>query len=304
MTKTYLGDDRLIPVIQRACAAVGIDARDAVKLDARANAVYGLPRAGAVVRLRHTYGSPEWAHRLTAAVKATRWLTQQGFPATVPFDVAQPINVDEWTATFWRYEKIDEPETGASVTDLAKALRRLHGLPDPPIDLLETNPLGSLPADLEHAHDVLTAQQRDWLRHRCTEIAAEYTTAAMPSGLSRGLIHGDAHAGNLLPVAGTYLLGDWDSVSHGPRAQDLIPTLHRVRRLGHPRTEWTDLCSVYGIAPEIEQHPGVRLLQSAREIRSLAAYIRGAQQRPDMRVELNKRLRTLMTSERAIWRAV
>jgi aminoglycoside phosphotransferase (APT) family kinase protein len=304
MTRIKRDDDRFMPVIQRACAAVGIDGHDAVRLHGRANAVYGLSDAGAVVRLRRTHGSPEWKQRLATAVKVTCWLAQQEFPTTVPLDVVQPVTVDDWTATFWRYEREDKSETGASVTDLARVLRRLHGLPAPPIDLPETNPLGSLPADLEHENDVLTAPQRDWLRDRCAAITTEYPTATMPPSLGRGLLHGDAHAGNLLPTSGTYLLGDWDSVSYGPQAQDLIPTLHRVSHLGYPRAEWIELCSAYGVDSGIEKHPSVRLLQRAREIRSLAAYIRGAQSRPEMRVELSKRLRTLMTGEHVTWRAV
>ncbi|TDB84319.1 hypothetical protein E1264_25075 [Actinomadura sp. KC216] len=44
----------------------------------------------------------------------------------------------------------------------------------------------------------------------------------MPPELDHGLIHGDAHTGNVIPVRGGFVACDWDSVSLGPRAQDLI----------------------------------------------------------------------------------
>lgn len=295
--------DRSPAPIEKVCAAVGLDARGAVPLHRRANTVYALPDAGAVVRLRFTHGSPEWRRRLANSVQVTRWLAEQGFPTITPLDIPQPVSVNGWVATFWRQETVEEPALAADVADLARILRRLHSLPPPPVELPATDPLGSLPTDLDRNRAALTGEEYDWLLNRCAEIAAEYPGATMPPELDHGLIHGDAHLGNLIPVAGAFLLADWDSVSVGPRAQDLIPTLHRVLHLGYPRTDWLDLCSAYGVDPSLEHHPGIRLLQKAREVRSLAAYIRRAAH-PDVRRELTKRLRTLMTGDGSVWRAV
>jgi thiamine kinase-like enzyme len=45
-----------------------------------------------------------------------------------------------------------------------------------------------------------------------------------------GLIHGDAHGGNLMRAeSGEIILGDWDHVADGPREWDLIQ-IHYIRR--------------------------------------------------------------------------
>src|SRR5437868_2368279 len=231
----------MIPLHQ-VCTAAGLDARDAVRLPGRANAVYQLPHANVVVRLRHTHHSPEWDRRMNASVHVTRWLAEQGYPTVRPLEkVAQPVTADGWTATFWRYESPDQDATPPDVTDLARLLHRLHALPTPPTDLPATDPLGSLPNDLRQHPEALSSHQRDWLLSRCAVIAAAYPTTTMPPGLDRGLIHGDAHTGNLIPASGGLLVCDWDSVSIGPRAQDLIPSLYSVVRLGFPRTDWLEV---------------------------------------------------------------
>lgn len=282
------------------CRAAGLDPHGARLLHARANLTYHLPRADAVIRLRHTYGAAEWQRRLTSAVRITAWLADQGFPTVAPLDI-QPVTIDGWTATFWKYVPV-EGAVVAGPTVLGRLLRRLHSLPAPPVRLEPTDPLGSLPTDLQRAGGVLPAERRDWLMSRASQITEEYGRTEMPLG--RGMIHGDAHDGNLLPVYGSYILGDWDSVSHGPLAQDLIPTLDGVLHFGQPRSEWSDLCAAYSVDPEIEHHPGMQLLCRAREIRSLAAYIRSAPGRPDIQAELEKRLRTIINGVPATWRAV
>lgn len=301
---TPAGHDQQVILLQQVCTAAGLDPRGSVRLPGRANAVYQLPHANAVARLRQTHNSPEWDRRVATSVQVTRWLAEQSYPAVQPLDaVSQPVTVDGWTATFWRYESPDEDVTSAHVTDLARLLRRLHTLPTPPIELPATDPLGSLPNDLHQHPEALTRQQRDWLSRRCADITAAYPTAPMPPELDHGLIHGDAHTGNLIPARGGFVVCDWDSVSYGPRAQDLIPSLYRVVRLGSPRTTWLEMCSAYGIDPALEHHPGMRLLHRAREIRALAAYIRAAARSMAAKAELDKRMRTLMTDEDAIWHA-
>jgi aminoglycoside phosphotransferase (APT) family kinase protein len=280
---------------------VGLETDGVYLLHERANAVYHLPEAGAVVRLRRTRGSSEWQQRLASAVQVTAWLASRGFPTVVPMPLRQPVSIDEWTVTFWHYVPFDDTAPPADPAVLGRLLRELHSSPAPPVELADTNPLGSLLDDLEQEGPALAAEQRDWLRERAAQIAAAYPTTDMPLG--RGMIHGDWHAGNLFPHEGTYLVGDWDSVSWGPRAQDLVPALDGVLHFGEPRSNWIDMCGAYAVDPDIQDHPGVRLLTQARELRSLAAYIRSAA-RPPVRAELRKRLRTLMDGATETWQPV
>jgi hypothetical protein len=282
------------------CQLAGLSATGARLLHQRANAVYHLPHDGVLVRLRQTRGSTEWEHRLASATRVTRWLAQRGYPTVTPLRL-DPVHVDGWTATFWTYVPIAPKAPAPGPADLAHLIRRLHEEPNPPVMLAQTNPLGSLRKDLEEVEHGLAEEQHEWLDAHAAEIAQTYLTADIPLGT--GLIHGDAHTGNLFPTGHGYLVGDWDSVSIGPRAQDLIPTLDGVQHFDCPSSDWSDFCSAYGVDPSIAEDPGMQLLSRARELRSLAAYIRSAE-RPDIRAELDKRLRTLMFNETAIWRAL
>jgi len=285
----------------QACAIAGLDVGGARLLHGRANEVFLLPRARTVVRLRHAGESGEWHRRLSSAVQMAFWLYDHGFPTVVPVSgLEQPVIVNGWIATFWRYVIPDGSMPAPGTADLGPLLQKLHRLPAPPVDLTPTNPLGSLLTDLARSGSLLSASQRDWLREQSELVLAKYETTEQPLGC--GLIHGDAHPGNLLAADGRYVLIDWDSVSYGPRIQDLVPTLVGVTRFGRAAANWVNLCKVYGIPPSVQYEPGARLLCRARELRSLAAYIR-ASHHPEASVELGKRLRTLINGTCETWRA-
>lgn len=291
------------PPLAEICRAVGLDYAEARLLHARANHTYHLPHASVVVRLRQTRGSAEWLRRLNSAVQATAWLVGRRFPTVEPWPTSSPVvTVDGWTGTFWRYLPADTTLAPANPADLAELLHELHNQPSPPVRLEPTNPLGALLADLGHSDEVLTRTERSWLQARAAKLIEQYPQTPMPLG--RGTIHGDAHTGNLFPTSGRFVLGDWDSISYGPRAQDLVPTLDGVRHFGQPQSDWDQLCAVYGIAADVEHHPGMQLLGAVRELRSLAAYIRSAPGRPDIQAELNKRIHGLMEGTSDQWQAI
>ncbi|GAA1772561.1 aminoglycoside phosphotransferase family protein [Nonomuraea bangladeshensis] len=289
------------PPLAEACALLELDAHGAQLLHLRANAVYHLPRSNFVLRLRHAPGNAAVLERARAAVQITTWLADEGFPTIRPLAVDQPATVNGWIATVWHYvtnkrQALPHPQ------DLAQLLRRLHHL-DPPVTVPASQPLGTLRADLTSspAGAALTVEQRTWLLDRCARI--ETARAELDPPLGYGLLHGDAHTGNLFFDGTRWLLGDWDSVAYGPRLQDFIPMMMGHRRFGRPYALWTSFCHAYGIDPELEHHPAARLLRSAREIRSLAAYIRSADQ-PDIRAELQRRLGSLMDGTSTIWHPI
>jgi thiamine kinase-like enzyme len=83
----------------------------------------------------------------------------------------------------------------------------------PPVGLPATAPLGSVRADAA-ACRWLTDTQRRWLTARCDELEAQY--AGSESALGYGVVHGDAHPGNLIHAPDRVVLCDWDAVSYGP----------------------------------------------------------------------------------------
>lgn len=292
------------PPAEAACARLGLDSTGMRLLHRRANAVYHLPGPNAVLRLRHAPGNSAVTERLHAAVTITRWLADQGFPTITPLPVPQPISIDGWQATAWQH--IAQPVQAAPAPeDLGTMVRALHRLPQPPIPLPSVHPLGSLRADLHDldasAAPVVDPEQRAWLLHQCDRI--EQALPALISGLDHGLLHGDAHAGNLFGAPGRWRLGDWDSISYGPHLQDAIPTLIGHHRFGRPRDRWLCFCRAYGLDPDVESTPAARLLRSARELRSLAAYIRAADD-PAIHAELQRRLGSLMNNTAHTWKPI
>ena len=122
------GIARYQAALEAAAARAGLDARDAVALHIRANAVYHLPRDGIVARIRFApAGLDAILERMTAAVQVTRWLSSQRFPATEPLDIDQPVTVPGHVATFWRYVAVAGGERDAAA--LGHLIRQLHSLP-------------------------------------------------------------------------------------------------------------------------------------------------------------------------------
>jgi hypothetical protein len=280
-----------------ACAAVGLDSSGAEVIYQRANTVCKLASAPVVARLRCTSGSAAVLERLTASVRATRWLYELGFPAVRPLDVPQPVTAYGYLVTFWHYVP-SAGQGGRDITALASSLRQLHALPAPAAALPATAPLGSVRADAA-ACGWLTGAQRNWLAGRCDEMEARY--AGAESALGCGLVHGDAHPGNLIHGLGRVVLCDWDSVSHGPREQDLIP-VRLGYRYGRPEAEWEQFCSTYQVDPGAL--PLLPLLARMRELRAVAAYLRLADV-PEARAEARRRIGDLMSgTQHQPWQAL
>jgi aminoglycoside phosphotransferase (APT) family kinase protein len=119
-----------------------------------------------------------------------RWAS----PLSSTLDVPQPVPAHGYLVTFWHYIPSDKPGR-RDIEALARLLRQLHALPPPPVRLPDTAPLGPVRADAA-ACQWLTDSQRGWLTARCDELEGQY--AGAESALGCGLVHGDAHAGNLI----------------------------------------------------------------------------------------------------------
>jgi len=115
--------------------------------------------------------------------------------------------------------------------------------------------------------------------------------------LPAGLIHGDAHIGNLMRSAsGQVILGDWDHVATGPREWDLVQIHYIHRRFGRAADEDINAFTTsYGW--DIRDWPGLETLIAVREITGLSAHIRTAPYKPFTREQLAYRLDTLRRGE-------
>jgi Ser/Thr protein kinase RdoA (MazF antagonist) len=281
-------DSRVSPAAALAatCAVVGLDSAGAEVLYDRANTVYKLARLPVVVRLRYTRGDALWTRRLASSVQATAWLHQKGFACVRPLDLEQPVAADGYHATFWHYVPAAR-QPWEDVQTLGRLLRELHELGTPPVELQQASPLSSLREETERC-TWLPDPQRSWVLGRYAELSRRYADTTWVLG--QGLIHGDAWAENLIHGRDRVVLADWDSVSYGPREQDIVPTLIR-HRFGRPAAEWEQFCQAYGVDPG--ELPGLIVLKEMRELRTLVPYLRSTGL-PQVKAEVNRRISDLM----------
>ncbi|MEO3861112.1 aminoglycoside phosphotransferase family protein [Acrocarpospora sp. B8E8] len=281
--------------LAQACHAAGLDPAGARLLRSFANIVYLLPRESVVVRLSDANALGKY-DRLVVSLKVTRWLVEQGFPATMPLDVKQPLAVDGALATFWHYEEHAGPPPDPA--PLGLMLRRLHALPPVPFDLPTFDPFGTIRRAIA-ASRAIDEEEREWLTERCSALSDAYYER-LEFALPYGLVHGDAHRGNLLRTPEGLLLCDWDSVSAGPREIDLVPTLVGAR-FGLTEAERDGFVEAYGY--DARNWSGYGVLRDTREMQTLTAVLRNAHRDPGSRAELRFRLASLRAGDDRTWHA-
>lgn len=291
--------DDLYKEVHAVLAAVGrrinVVVEDADLLHLHSNAIFALPSAGLLIRIAT---NPDAFDRVAASLRVTRWLAGRGFPCVTPADVSgQPVVKGGRVVSVWRYVPT-APEPRPTGADLGQLLRALHDqptMPDPPGQF--TDPLASIANAVDETPDVLAPTQRRWLMSRISQLRDAWRTLEFPH--SRGLIHGDAHPGNLMRTsAGQFVLGDWDHVAIGPREWDLTQIHYTQRRFGRPSDDEIDgFATAYGW--DLRHWPSLATLIAIREISGLSPYLRTAKSKPFSARELAHRLDTLQHQDTA-----
>jgi aminoglycoside phosphotransferase (APT) family kinase protein len=277
-------------ILRIACDLAGLGHTTATPLHRHATSIWLLPDDGLVARISR---SPDDRDRVGTAVAITRWLAAQGFPATEPADVDQPVEAAAASVTFWRYyPQNNRPAPGAA--PLGGLLRRLHQLPEPPVQLADYVPLARLGTALE-SDTPLAADDRAWLAEHRRQLLDGYRE--LDSELGVGWIHGDAYPGNTLWDGDRVLLGDWDEVARGPRELDLVNT-HQGVRLGRTAAERQAFTDAYSW--DVTAWPGFAVLREMRDIHTLGAYIdRAAGGDEAAAAEVRYRVQTLRAGDTA-----
>lgn len=280
-------------VLDTVASRLGVPVRDARLLRLHGNASYVLPSAGLVIRIAT---NPRVLSLVTASIAVTRWLAGRSFPCTVPADIDdQPFVIAGYVVSAWRYlPTTDTPApTGA---EMGKILRELHAQGNPPCRLPGLgDPLASVTDEISKAPEAMSPASQSWLQERITSLRRQWSALDFPR--PAGLIHGDAHIGNLMRAAsGQAVLGDWDHVATGPREWDLAQIHYMDRRFGSAGENGIDaFTAAYGW--DIRTWPGLDTLIAIREIWGLRPYIRTARDRPDYSQQLAYRLHTLQTGD-------
>lgn len=282
-------------ILHEAAESAGLDSRDARYLARHATTVYLLPTEQVVARISEGLDAGEAMDR---AVAFTRWLCAQGFPATAPADVNQPIHLDGHVVTFWpHYPQSQKPQPAPA--RLGLLLRRLHDLPQPPVPLPRYQPLTRF-ADTVEASTILSSSDAEWLLAERRALLDAYAQLDFPLG--EGQIHGDAYPGNLLWDGDRVILGDWDESATGPREHDLANTYQGVR-FGRTNEDLRAFAEAYGY--DIAIWTGLPVLRALRDLHTLSSYIRRAEQGDHLASkQLRHRIDTLKRGEAtALWTA-
>lgn len=287
--------DEVRAILAAAGTRVGVPVHDARLLRSHSNASFALPSVGLVVRIAT---NPDALNRVAASIAVTRWLAGRGFPCVVPADIDdQPLVEAGRIVSVWRYvpTKPAPPPAGA---ELGGLLRDLHQQPGPPYPLGRFgDPFASVASAMEEAPEAMSEADRSWLSDRITSLRARWSAMDFPR--SSGLIHGDAHIGNLMRAAsGEIVLGDWDHVAVGPREWDLIQIHYMHRRFGHATSDDIEgFTAAYGW--DARDWQGLDTLVAIREITGFSPYIRTARAKPFSREQLVHRLSTLQDRDTA-----
>ncbi|KJK45233.1 phosphotransferase [Streptomyces sp. NRRL F-4428] len=231
------------------------------------NALFASPAQGLVYRVAR---SDTVRDKVEKELATARWLLAQGFPGLPPRDdFPQPLPADGRLVTFWEYVPPAEPPP--ELTDLAGLLRDLHALPAPDFPLPTLDPFPVMRDRLRTADaagtpgsdGVVSEKDLTFLATACDvhEAAFRDLVAADPD---IGLVHGDAHRGNLLRAGNRVLLIDYEAVALGPRSWDLLPTATAVDRFGLTASLYDEFCVLYGA--DVTQRHEYRLLRTVREL--------------------------------------
>lgn len=252
-------------------------AEDAAPLVAAAARRWGLQGAPELLRLgtnaSHRVGDAVVriapAGRAREAVQReldlAAFLSEAGFPAVRPLAVEQPVDVDGHWATAWAWVPHD-PE---GVTDGEAFGALIRGFHDATVDYAAPLPdwgaleliaarLGGLRGNPHFSGDEVALLERT-----LSDLRAELEALAAITPV--GVVHGDAHPGNVLTHAdtGQAVLADFDLIGRGPRAWDLAPAALHPRRYGADPSWWQAVRRGYGRAEDASWEVCLRVRELA-----------------------------------------
>lgn len=305
---------RLESALAAVCEKAGISATGAELVRYTMNAVYRLDAAGVVIRMAT---GPNAATLVSRVAQVALAFADLDLPTTrLAPDIRQPIHVDGWSATIWVLLPQPDGHRFAPV-ELAAPLRAIHALPSLPFELPAWNTIEKARrrvaqvqagdrAEMHYLHEwastrvgIELGEIQDRLMQRCDELTSALHTVKWT--LPPSVIHGDAHAGNLLSHPGRrVVIGDLDSVALGPPEWDLIPAAHGSIRFGDDPAFHERLAVAYGI--DVTDCPAWETLRQIRELQLVTSVIANIPGRPDVAIELAHRLRTSLANDTsAIW---
>lgn len=281
--------------LARIAIDLGIDASGAELLRLTNNAVFALPTAGVVVRITRSHRLHARVHKV-AALGA--WFPTVGAPTIRLADgITQPVADGDLLATVWDCVPPTPPWPDAG--DLGIALRSFHAIGLPPFPLPAWDPIDDARTRITDA-EALDSADRDYLLAWCDRLQPQLE--AFAASANTGLVHGDAHEGNLVRGPdGRALLCDFDATCAGPWQVDLVPAPANETRFGATGAH-AKLAATYGY--DITHDPAWPLLQEARELKMIAAATPILASAPGVAAEFRLRLGSVRDGDTSVrWTA-
>lgn len=274
-------------VLRRTCALLGLDPRWAELLRFTNNAVYALEGQPVVVRI---LASQALRHRVPKVVKVAGHFRRFNVPAIRLFGgVDQPLELDDYLVTVW--EKVPDSGKAATAAQLGTLLREVHSVPAPE-GVERWDPLAAVRARVSDAEE-LDADDRRFLLRRCAEVEA--AIGELEFALPTGLVHGDAHPGNVIVGVDGPVLCDFDSSCVGPPEWDLTPLAVGRERFGDAVGRYRMLADTYGF--DVTTWQGYPVLRAARELKLTTSVLPILRSQPEVRAELGRRLADLRAGQ-------
>ncbi len=275
-----------LKTLRLACTAVGLSmAQEPELIRLGENAVWRLPEHRLVARVARSIDRFPLAER---GVQLARWMHSHHVPAVLPSDeVANPVRTDDdRVVTWWTEVRHHRPATPAQ---LGAALRALHDMPLPTPDLVSLPEASTVDkVDQRLAAVSLTEPDRDFLQSMAARLHREYTD--LTYDLPYGLVHGDAHAANLLVTSDSQLgWVDLDGVAMGQPEWDLVLTPIEHECGWVTSDAYQEFVDAYGY--DVTTSPAYPVLREVRLLRmtSWLAQLPSAQARD----EVTRRIRDL-----------
>ncbi|MFJ2419211.1 phosphotransferase [Streptomyces brevispora] len=268
-------------ILERGCAAVGLDPSDARLLRGHTNAVILLEREQVVVKIARRGSRVDDVARTVLFV---RWLMGAGFPTVPLHPVDQPVVIDQHAITFWQY--LPQPAHPVAAAQLAKPLYALHTLPTPTAPLPVHDNLAAIHRSLS-AITCLSPAELSFLSEYAAQLESDL--GKVEYGLPEGVIQGDPQHRNALHVGdGTAVLCDWDTVAIGQPEWDLVTVEVHCRRFGHGEQHYEAFANTYGW--DVTRWPGYSTLASIRELRMITTNARKVHHAPNSMQEVQRRV--------------
>jgi hypothetical protein len=282
---------RLVEVVDEAARQLGFDTTGATRTKFTNNAVMLLPASRAVLRIP---GSAVMRARVPAVLRAAQWYADHDIPAVRLWpDLPQPLQIGPHLVTVWQQITPGGPEPHPA--DLGAILRAIHTAEGPTPDLPAWRITDGIRRRLAHA-DTIDDETRAYLTEELEHVGASVAALRdLPPLIPPGVVHGDAHMGNLIPSPDGPVICDFDATSIGPREWDLTPAAVGSLRFSYPVDPHRALVDAYGL--DVTAWPGFPALRRLRELQLVTSVLPALSINPALRPQWRHRLDTFRTDD-------